>query len=77
MTRLTECAPPCVSLSQGKKNYLTMRLLCGILYLMRLTRDERDMLQLSGWFALCLFPIFGAVVVVAITIEAIVKAFCA
>ena len=77
MTRLTECAAPCVSLSQGKKNYLTMRLFGAILYLMRMTRDEREMLQLSGWFTLCLFPIFGAVVVVAIIIEAIFKAFCA
>jgi len=40
---------------------------------MKLTRDDIDMLQLSGFLALCLFPVFGAVVITAITIEAIVK----
>ena len=32
------------------------------------------MLQLSGFFTLCIFPVFGAVVIIAITIEAILKA---
>ena len=38
-----------------------------------MNRDTREMLQLSGFFALCLFPIFGAVVIAAIIIEAIIK----
>jgi hypothetical protein len=37
-------------------------------------RDTREMLQLSGFFTLCIFPVFGAVVIIAITIEAILKA---
>ena len=32
------------------------------------------MLQLSAFITLCLFPIFGAVVIAAIIIEAIIKA---
>ena len=31
------------------------------------------MLQLSGWLTLALFPVFGAMVVIAITIEAVLK----
>ena len=36
-------------------------------------RDTREMLQLSAFLTLCIFPIFGAIVIVAITIEAIVN----
>jgi len=36
-------------------------------------RDTREMLQLSGFLTLCLFPVFGAVVITAIIIDAIVS----
>ena len=39
-----------------------------------ITRDTKEMLQLSGVFTLCLFPVFGAIVITAIIIEAIIKA---
>jgi hypothetical protein len=41
---------------------------------MRLTRDDRDMMMLSVLFTLCIFPIFGAIAIAAIIIEAIIKA---
>jgi hypothetical protein len=37
-------------------------------------RDTREMLELSGFFTLCIFPIFGAFAIVAIIVEAILKA---
>ena len=39
-----------------------------------MNRDTREMLQLSAFITLFLFPIFGAVVIAAIIIEAIIKA---
>jgi hypothetical protein len=39
-----------------------------------MNRDTREMLQLSGLITFILFPIFGAVVIAAIIIEAIIKA---
>lgn len=41
---------------------------------MRLTRDDRDMMMLSVLITLCIFLIFGAVVIAAIIVEAIIKA---
>tara|TARA_Y100000310_G_scaffold254_2_gene363 strand:- start:1665 stop:1790 length:126 start_codon:yes stop_codon:yes gene_type:complete len=39
-----------------------------------MNRDTREMLQLSGMITFLLFPVFGAVVVLTIIIEAILKA---
>jgi hypothetical protein len=38
-----------------------------------MNRDTREMLQLSGFITLCLFPVFGAVVITAIIAEEIIK----
>ena len=42
--------------------------------IMKLTRDDRDMILVSIFLTGCLAVVFGVVVIAAITIEAILKA---